>query len=701
MKQIKTPFLYLSLAFFISVWHLQTNNSLYSMEKTEAPLIRSSIQSDLSKQLEELTEKLGKCRGALEKLACLHCNKRVADFLREPLFDLASFSDEHQIVLLSLVALGQESHLELNQAARSDIESLAERLMQVDAFYDFMGGLIGYHLCCLHLYEQKSEGKMRGVYHKPEPLDIALQDSSIRHYRNAGLSHLGELAEIYPVGGAADRLSKQTKQIAATRLFCGKSLLQRLIEDVQAREYLYAKIYGETIRVPIVMMTSDEKEGTSQIRDHLERENWFGRAPSDFFLMAQPLVPAMSIKGLWASYGPAKPVFKPGGHGVIWKVARDSKALEWLKARGKAKAFVRQINNPIAGVDEGICVFTGYGFEEEKDFGFAACPRAENVSEGVDVVIETAEGYSLTNIEYCDFERYGVDPDTDLLANTNLLFVDLGTVENLLVENPVPGMLINAKNMNLSKEDGTTFEDVLIRLESTMQNLADGLIEERPQQRSFITCNTRLKTISPIKQEYETGGLLAQTPEQCVLDFQANADQLLEACGFQVGEEALFEYHPTLGPFYEVITQKLRRGHLLSKSHLNLEIAEIDVEDLNLQGSLAVIGKELTSGPSEGRCILKNVTIENLGYDDRAQESLDTRNRSYHERCVIVIEKGGEFCAENVMLKGDLHIEVPANTKVTAVMEGDEIKWIYTSLSKPSWEWKYSIDSEGRIQLER
>jgi len=669
------------------------------MEKTKSPSIRTSLQSGPSLRLEELAEKLSGCLEIGDKLDCLISDEKVAGFLRNPLWDLSSFSEEQQLVLLSLVALDQVSHLQLDRAKRSEIELLADKLIGVDSFYSFMGGLIGYHLSCLHLYEKKSEGKVRGVYHKPKAIEIAVQSPTTRRYRNAGLSHLGELAEIYPVGGAADRLSKKTRQIAATRLFCGKTLLKRLIEDVEAREYVYAKLFGETIHVPIVMMTSDEKEGTSQIQEHLERENWFGRDPSNFFLMAQPLVPAMTPEGWWAAFGPAKPVFKPGGHGVIWKVARDSGALKWLKAHGKIKAFVRQINNPIAGVDDGICVFTGYGFEENKDFGFAACPRAENVCEGVDVIIETPEGFSLTNIEYCDFERYGVDPSADLLANTNLLFVDLEMVEHLVSHNPVPGMLINAKNMNLCREDGTSFEQVLIRLESTMQNLADGLIEKTPQTRSFITCNERLKTISPIKQEYEPFGPLAQTPEQCILDFQSNAYRLLEVCGFEVGEGVLFEYHPTLGPFYEIIAQKLRGGRLDEGSHLNLEIAEIDVEDLKLSGSLAIYGNELKSGPLESRCSLRNVTIENQGYDARAGDSLDSSKRNYHQRCVIVIEKGGEFLAENVLFSGDFCLTVPENTKVTVRKDQGEIQWIYTPLDRPSWQWAYSIDSENEIRL--
>jgi len=57
------------------------------------------------------------------------------------------------------------------------------------------------------------------------------------------------MAEIYPVGGAADRLRLQDEKTgsflpAAQLLFGGKTLLESMIADLSAREYVHYKLFG-------------------------------------------------------------------------------------------------------------------------------------------------------------------------------------------------------------------------------------------------------------------------------------------------------------------------------------------------------------------------------------------------------------------------------------------------------------------------
>lgn len=632
-----------------------------------------------------------------EKIELLKGFATTAEFLQCVDIDLSSLPADEQYSLLVAFALGQGPQLQLGSVAEEELRELARHLCLVETFYEEIGGILGYHLHCLHLYRERAQSSPRGIYHPPVAYPLDRKNRTLNSYVLAGIERLDQLAEIYPIGGAADRLSKRNAQIAATRHFCGKALLKRLIEDVEAKEYLHRKLFGKSVSVPIVLMTSDEKGGTGQVREYLENESWFGRRPEDFYLLTQPLVPAMTCEGKWCCLGPGKLLLKPGGHGVIWKIAQQQGALEWLKKKGKTKVFVRQINNPIAGVDDGICAFLGYGFKEEKDFGFAACPREQGLCEGVDVVIETGEGYSLTNIEYCDFARYQIDREGPFLANTNLLFADIEAIEELLLCTPLPGLLINAKEMAIRKECGTVATQPVMRLESTMQNLADGLVEASPQQRSFITCNARRKTISSIKREYEQGGPLAQTPEQCLRDMQANAQELLTLCGFTYGPHALFEYHPALGPLYEVIAQKVRRGRLGEGSTWELEIGALDCEALDVEGSLAIVAEGFPLNVPEGRCLLRRVSIRNRGLDRDATGSLATSKRSYSERCLITIGRGGEFYAEDVVLSGDMRILVPENTKLVAKREGRDIAWVAEPVTEPSWWWEYAAGENSEI----
>ena len=61
--------------------------------------------------------------------------------------------------------------------------------------------------------------------------------------------------------------------------------------------------------------------------------------------------------GEWLFSSDFKPILKPGGHGAIWKLAKDCKVFSWLSRQGVKKILVRQINNPVAGLDYGLLAF--------------------------------------------------------------------------------------------------------------------------------------------------------------------------------------------------------------------------------------------------------------------------------------------------------------------------------------------------------
>lgn len=633
-----------------------------------------------------------------------------------------SFSDHEKLALYSVLALGQGPQV-FNGIDKNDLETLAHGLIAVDDFYREIGGLIGYHLTCLTLLSKKGKREKEGRFYTPNPIDISEENSFSRQAVISAVRHLDQLAEIYPLGGAADRLSLNKEdggifQIAATLEFCEKTLLERLIEDLQAREYLHFKLFGKQISVPIVLMTSDEKGGTTQVQKSFIEKKWFGRRQEDFFFFSQPLVPTMDKEGHWSVIGKGQLLFKPGGHGVIWKLAKESGAFDWLKKRGKERALMRQINNMVASVDYGLLAFLGIGIDHDKDFGFAACPCTKGVSEGVNVVIETEKGRCLTNIEYCE----GIENLPSSLANTNLLFVSIDTIEELLETCPIPGMLVNGKKMKYRDGNGMIQEKEVIRLESTMQNIADALIEPEEITRSYITSNKRKKTISTIKKEFAFGSSMLQTPEQCYIDLLENGrDLLVNYCDFQVpnlndsmsffqnGPSFIFLYHPALGPLYQIIQQKLKRGRLAVGSELKLQIADLYIENLDIDGSLEIVTDAIMGhqegvihySDQTGKCILKNVRVRNSGINREASRSFWKDEIVHKENCEIFIEQGGEFYAENVLLRGELRIRVPSGVKVTAFMNGGRVEFIEEVLSQPSWVWKYTVDAQNNVVLNK
>lgn len=703
-----------------------------------------------------------------ERIEILNQVPRVQRWLSTPSW-LRTFSallsEECELMIKSLIAIGQEDSLLLSsdsgQMDAEKLRAMLEDLFPVEAFYKEIGGVVGYHWTMFSFLSsdevkadpqgfgtaQNLEVCSREVYHRPPGIDITLETDDVRCYILQGIVSLPLMGEIYPVGGAADRLNfcdpQSGQALPAARLaFNGHTLLEGLIRDVQAREYLYFKLFGEQVTTPIAMMTSSEKDNHRQILAICQENQWFGRPKEAFRFFCQPLVPTMDKMGNWCLKGTLKLLMKPGGHGVIWKAAKDEGIFDWFESLNRTKVLVRQINNPIAGVDHGILAFCGVGFSEDKVFGFASCPRQVQSAEGVNILIEkkfpSHSDYCLTNIEYCDFSRFAIQDIPELgsvysqfPSNTNILFADIAAVRETVKHCPIPGMLVNLKKISFTDEKGQLVEQEVARLESTMQNIADCFKQSAPSSlphnevklNTYLTYNHRRKTISTTKKLLQAGSSLLETPEGCFYDLLQNAHDLLSnyckvvlppipdtAAYIEEGPSFLFLYHPAMGPLYSIIAQKIRGGKFERNSELKLEIAEVDIANLTLMGSLHVIADQIVGekdahevlhySDQVGRCRLINVTVENQGYDLQASSFYWKGEVSHWELCQIVIHGNGEFCAENITLHGHMKIEVESGTRLTAYEEQGALKFKKEPLSGPVRSWIYHFTDEGAIFLE-
>jgi UTP---glucose-1-phosphate uridylyltransferase len=679
-----------------------------------------------------------------EKIQILEKEESVRSFHVENF--LPALQKEELFVLKSVLAIGQQKVF--SDVSMEKKQSLLDMLVAVERFYQGMGGLIGYHVTLLQfLYKPMRRFSPENVkYHAPLGLDLSSLSSSVKESIYHAVERMHELSEIYPVGGAADRLRLQdpeskTALPAALLPFNGKTMLGGLIEDLQVREYLHYKIKGKQIFVPIAMMTSQEKRNHEHILKLCEKNQWFFRPKDKFSFFCQPLVPVVDSQGDWVLCGPGKPLVKPGGHGVIWKLAKDAGVFHWLKELGVTKSIVRQINNPVSSEDYGLLAFSGYGLKEGKLFGFASCERQVKASEGINVVVEkeTDQGfsYTLTNIEYCDFDTYSIQDEpvhsegkySKFPSNTNLLFVDLLAVEKALEKCPIPGMLINKKKVVFYSDTEEVKEEEVIRLESTMQNIADSFSSHFPSRLeasqvgnldAYITFNARKKTISAAKKEFVLGSSLLETPDGCFLDVLSNMRELLkDFCHFTLPEEAssnihpsfLFYGHQALGPLYSVIGQKLRKGSLSLGSELRLHIAECDIEELHVEGSLHIIAERvigevdqegvLRYSENVGRCFLKNVTVRNLGVDHTAPNIFWKKKIHHQEVCSIFLEGRSEFYAEDVEFRGAFAITVRDGYKVTARNIEGEIALIEEPLPCVSWHWHYEFLQDHTLHIEK
>lgn len=691
-----------------------------------------------------------------EKVAFLSSLSSVKDFLiKNPL--IKDYALELPIscdyVVKSIIAINQGPivfNLKNTGENRIDLlKKLTLELLEIEKSYKYIGGIIGYHLNALSLINnQKIEYSPQKTYIHPECFRLDESLPELPQILRWGLESFEKIFEMYPIGGAGDRLNLKDSHTgfplpAALLPFLGKTLLEGLIRDLEGREYLYFKLFHQQIWIPVALMTSTEKNNHSHILSICQNTNWFGRRSDNFSFFIQPAAPVITEEGEWSLFAPLCLSLKPGGHGVIWGLAQEEGIFNHLEKQGRRQCIIRQINNPIGGTDSTILALIGLGCHSSKDFGFVSCERPLNCEEGMNVVVENkveaGYEYSLQNIEYTNFKQCGIE---DVPANpgslfsifptnTNILFANIPSIQKALELFPLPGQLINMKSkVPYIDSEGQHSQVRGGRLESTMQSIADQFIKKSAKKlskeelkndlNSFIVYNKRPKTISTTKKSYLKGVSSLSTPEQAFYDLLMNHYHLLIECGFKLpewrefnqfllqGPACLFLFHPALGPLYSVIKQKIRNGYLHLESEIQLEIAEISIENLELKGSLLVeanppVGVHNSEGyieyNKESRCFLKNVIILNQGID-RTSCSESWRNKPNRlESVKIILHEGAEFSAEGILLEGSHFFEVPPNHKMTLLGSGCEWKAELVPIESKTWEWRYEFDSDDTIKL--
>ncbi|KAG2723949.1 hypothetical protein I3760_02G194800 [Carya illinoinensis] len=541
--------------------------------------------------------------------------------------------------------------------------------------------------------------------------------------------------------------------------YCGRTLLEGLIRDLQAREFLYFKLYGKQCITPVAMMTSSAKNNHERITSLCERLGWFGRGRSSFKLFEQPLVPTVSAEdGQWLVAKPFVPVCKPGGHGVLWKLAYDKGIFKWFYEHGRKGATVRQVSNVVAATDLTLLALAGIGLHHGKKLGFASCERQLGATEGINVLIEkkNLDGrwtYGLSCIEYTEFDKFGItngplSPESlqaRFPANTNILYVDLhsaelaGSSEN---ENSLPGMVLNIKKPVVYVDHFGKQQSVSGgRLECTMQNIADsffstssspfyGRVEDNLD--TFIVYNERRRVTSSAKRKRKHADKsLHQTPDGSLLDILRNAHNLLSNCDIRLpeikgndvyvdsGPPFLLLLHPALGPLWEVTRQKFHGGSISKGSELQIEVAEFLWRNVQLDGSLIIMAEHvmgsmridendepiLQYGQRCGRCKLQNVKVLNKGIDWNSGNNVYWKHDVQRlETFKVILYGNAEFEATDVVLEGNHVFEVPNGYKMKIEpgrpglsVQLDPIE--PSIMDSGSWFWNYQIKG-SHIQLE-
>lgn len=650
------------------------------------------------------------------------------------------------------------------------VRKLLGILREMEQFYDCIGGIIGYQIKVLELlsssepesqrtnwsaYLEESQKHQIVNVHIPAVLDLSQNTDYASQAALWGIEGMPELGEIYPLGGSGDRLGLVDPYTgeclpAAMLPYCGRTLLEGLIRDLQAREFLYFKIYGTKSITPVAIMTSSAKSNHERITSLCEALNWFGRGRSNFKFFEQPLVPTVAAEdGQWLISEPFTPVCKPGGHGALWKLAYDKGVFQWFYSHRRKGATVRQVSNVVAATDLTLLALAGIGLRKRKKLGFASCKRKIGATEGINVLIEKTDlhgkwEYGLSCIEYTEFDKYGITDEpisrslqAEFPANTNILYIDLVSAEKVgSCKNAtcLPGMVLNVKK-RIVYEDHLGIQHSVSggRLECTMQNIADAFLNTYPSRRNdivedtldtYIVYNERRKVTSSSKKNKSLADKsLRQTPEGSLLDIIRNASDLLSQCAIMIPKiedngkyfhsrpPFLILLHPALGPLWEVTRQKFYGGTILKGSELQIEIAELFWRNVELDGSMILLAENvmgstrtdendepiLNYGYRCGRCKLKNVKVVNRGIDWNSDENCYWKHDVQRfEALKVVLHGNAEFEASDVVIQGNHVFEVPDGHKmlVTAGNPGLSVQLNAIEdemMESGSWFWKYKL----------
>ncbi|KAL4350105.1 hypothetical protein HN51_031179 [Arachis hypogaea] len=669
-------------------------------------------------------------------------------------------------------SFGRSTTVTLDDEEIRNLESLLESLGEIERFYDCIGGIIGYQIKTLELLVEKLHDRQNVSWSQhmhemqecrvcgidaPKGVDLTENTDYASQAALWGIEGLPDLGEIYPLGGSADRLglvdSNTGECLPAAMLpFCGRTLLEGLVRDLQAREFLYFKLYGKQCITPVAIMTSSAKNNHEHVTSLCERLSWFGRGRSTFQFFEQPLVPVVGAEdGQWLATKPFIPLSKPGGHGVIWKLAHDKGIFKWFCCHGRKGATLRQVSNVVAATDLTLLALAGIGLRQGKRMGFASCKRNSGATEGINVLMEkkNLDGnweYVVSCIEYTEFDKFGITDgpctptclQADFPANTNILYVDLPSAElvgSSKNENCLPGMVLNTKKPIVYADQFGRHRSVLGgRLECTMQNIADNFsnvyssrcyngVEDKLD--TFIVYNERRRVTSSAKKKRRQGDKsLHQTPDGALLDILRNAHDLLSQCDIRLPEiEANENYvnseppllillHPALGPLWEITRQKFYGGSIAEGSELQIEVAEFFWKNVQLNGSLIVIAENamgsmkinengesiLHYGQRCGKCKLENVKVLNKGIDWTCGENIYWKHDVQRSEVLkIVLHGNAEFEATDVVLQGNHVYEVPDGYKLK-ITQGNtglaiQLDPIEESrMESGSWHWDYKIE---------
>lgn len=467
----------------------------------------------------------------------------------------------------------------------------------------------------------------RGVVSEPGSPDFASAEAE-------GLAQAGAAAFVLVAGGLGERLGHPGIKVALpVELATGRSFLELYIRHILAFERAADPDGSRNLRLPLAIMTSDDTHGPTAA--FLERNRNFGMESAQILLVKQEKVPSLvdaQARFALCADDPFRIETKPHGHGDVHSLLHLSGLAARWKAEGRKWVVFFQDTNALSF--RAIPAALGVSSREGLHMNSLAVPRRAKEAAGGIVEMRFPGGRVLTvNVEYNQLDpllRATVNPEGDVPdasgfspypCNINVLVFSLGPYEETLRRHggAVPEF-VNPKYADAAR---TVFKKPT-RLECMMQDY--------PRQLAScagvgFTRFDRWVSFSAVKNSLEEAAAKARAglpPEGAgsgEMDWYAAGRRFLELCGWRVerGPEREFgglllstgpvvSLDPLLAPTLEALRRRLKGGRISGRSALVIEGAEVEVEDLDLDGALVI-----RAAPG-ARVIVRRLVVRNAGW---------------------------------------------------------------------------------------
>ena len=267
-------------------------------------------------------------------------------------------------------------------------EKKHEFFAQIQSMHEaYPGGIGAYVQNARRLLAGSAAGAnpLEGWVPSVPPAQLGVQltpgDAEFERYENLGLDAAMHLAFAVPAGGLGERLGYSgVKFSVPAEISSGASVLQVYASHVVALQQLLTARLGRDVRLPFVVMTSDDTHGP--IGALLQQHSHYGLAASQVTLLKQQKVAALADpQARFAAAGPYRVQAKPHGHGDLHALLHASGIAAKWQREGRRWLFFFQDSSTL--YFSTYLASLGVAVERSLDLQYVTMPRRAGMALGV------------------------------------------------------------------------------------------------------------------------------------------------------------------------------------------------------------------------------------------------------------------------------------------------------------------------------